>query len=697
MKKSIHHSLFHSVFFSLLAGFSVFVYGDEISFPTQAELGNIFTVGEKVEIQAAIQTGTSVAWTVNDYQDKQVASGTTPVTDQKVSIIPGVDSKGYYLVKLTSKDGAAVKGSGTTSYAVIEPVDVKQMPDSKFAVMTHFDFYMPTDFLPLMSKIGISMVRDEHDWQVVEKVKGQYDFSGVTQSYMDVLKQAHVSPLIVFAFGNMLYDKQPGVAVWQLAPYSQEGDAAYGAYCAAVVKHFPEIKYVEIWNEYNGSFAAGKAAEDRPKYYTAMLKEAYTQIKAARPDVTVLGGATVKIPLPYYEKLFKEGALQYMDALDVHPYQEPEGTDENIAELVALTKKYNRGQSKPIWATEFSHFGDETPQRAASASSMVRMATLLLTQPEVQRVVWYLARDYRQEFHNLGLVHSDTDPMGKFTPVMTYPAYANIIHLLYGTHFIQREATDVRTRAYRFDSAAQSVWVCWSTFQEGNLTFVTKSPVKLINIVGGETTLTPSSGQVNLKVSGDLPVYVVAPKDAVTAVHEVPRSDQVLADSVTDFSGEQGKGGWSYLYVGNNQNGSAPYDPTKAMPMNWQPSPGDWADTWSGPGSWYVNGQDDMQPGGINGGQGWAIRRWTSETTGAIHFLAHVQRGDNGDGVGLKVFQDGKEIYSKLLPASSSTVVDLSPTVVKGTQLDFVVTPGPGTDTSYDATAVHAEVLTQSK
>ena len=64
-------------------------------------------------------------------------------------------------------------------------------------------------------------------------------------------------------------------------------------YAVEVLRHYgSEIKAVEIWNEYNGTFCKGPATQDRSGTYLRMLRAAYTAIKRERPDVLVLGGAT---------------------------------------------------------------------------------------------------------------------------------------------------------------------------------------------------------------------------------------------------------------------------------------------------------------------------------------------------------------------------------------------------------------------
>ena len=100
----------------------------------------------------------------------------------------------------------------------------------------------------------------------------------------------------------------------------------------------------------------------------------------------------------------------------------------------------------------------------------------------------------------------------------------------------------------------------------------------------------PEDGQSTVTL-GVTPMYVVANQGTVAGVTETPRSGQLIANSLRDFSHVQGGGGWSYHFIGNDRTGSLPYDPAKVVPMDWLSSPGDWADTWTAPGEiFYLGG-----------------------------------------------------------------------------------------------------------
>src|SRR5258708_1237550 len=187
-------------------------------------------------------------------------------------------------------------------------------PDTRFGAMTHFAQGWDNSWADLAAGKSITQVRDELYWNAVESVPGVYNFSSF-DPYMAKLKSDQITPMIVLSFENPLYDGGN-------TPYTDAAFKAYGSYGVAVLNHYgTQVNALEIWNEYNGGFCKGPATNDRTGTYTKMLAEAYRQIKAVRPDVTVLGGSTAGLPLPYWENLIQAGALNSMNALSIHPYR----------------------------------------------------------------------------------------------------------------------------------------------------------------------------------------------------------------------------------------------------------------------------------------------------------------------------------------------------------------------------------------
>jgi hypothetical protein len=333
----------------------------------------------------------------------------------------------------------------------------------------------------------------------VERQRAQYAFPPRLSGYIAELSAHHLDPLIVLAFSNPLYDGDQ-------TPFSDAGRAGYAAYARAVARRYtPGVSGFEIWNEYNGGFCAGPCRNDRPSYYASMLQETYKSLKAANPSLTVLGGAAVPIPLDYFRKLFEKGALDAMDAVVIHPYRrQPEGVEQQIDSLRQLMARY--GTAKPIWATEFGDLADMRKSRDDVARYLVRMSVLLLS-AKVDRVYWYLMRDY-QEFTGLGLVRDETDPLGRYTPTPAYAAYATLIHQLDGAGFVRREPSNPATRIYLFANGKREIRVLWSALPGATYALASEKPLPRIGIMGDENLLTPQNGRVTVSLDQN-PFYLI--------------------------------------------------------------------------------------------------------------------------------------------------------------------------------------------
>ncbi|HAU38610.1 MAG TPA: hypothetical protein DCX07_12945, partial [Phycisphaerales bacterium] len=497
----------------------------------QDQLGNVFLTTETVRIPL-VSKGDRIEWTVRDFWHRQVERGVAVVRDTRAVIEPQAGRKGYFEVRLVIRKGDLTLAETDTSFAVITPVDIATMKDSPFGVMTHFAQGWDLDIMPLIAKAGITSIRDEQYWQQIEKNKDEFVFTSKFTDWMAEAAKFHIDPLVPMTFANKNYDEG-------LTPHTPEGCKAYGRYGQELLKKYGrQIQWLEIWNEYNGTWCKGPAADDRPKYYAQMLKYSYEAIKEIRPDVQVLGGAAVLLPRPYFEGIFKHGGMKYMDGVVIHPYRAaPEGVEEEIRELKDLMRKYNDGKTKPIWVTETGTH-DKTPHgRYNVARYLVRMYTLLLSE-ECEKIYWYLLRDY-SSFKTMGLLRDPNDPMGRYAVAPPYPAYANLIRQLSGAKFVRREPTDPRTRVYRFDKGGEPVRVCWATVP-AHFALAADAPLTVTDLMGQEQRLEPVEGKVYLTLT-DNAVYVKgATKEILPAggrfVLAAEQAADILGDVTLKFS-----------------------------------------------------------------------------------------------------------------------------------------------------------------
>lgn len=661
------------------------------STPDQARPGNIFEDGELVQIPVPAE-GQEVSWRVIDFFGREVGRGTTLVAAGRALIEPGLDEPGYFEVAFTPAPG---RGEQRRAFAIIMPPapDDPSQP-SPFGVMTHFAQGWERDLLPLITKAGIRYIRDEQYWSEVEPAPSAFDFPERFTAYMADAAARGLVPLIVMSFENSHYDDG-------LTPYTDAGRAAYARYGRAILERYgAQIQALEIWNEYNGSFVKGPASDDRVTQYTAMLKEAYRQIKAARPDVMVLGGAAVTVPLPWFETIFAQGGLDFMDGVVIHPYRSrAEGVEREIEALRELIASHNGGAPKPIWATEVGRFDNSERGRRETASYLVRMSTLLLS-AGVERIYWYLMRDYHaggSNFDSMGLVRAPDSAFGRYAPAPAYVAYATLIRLLKGATYVRRERSDPRTEVHLFRKQGEEVRVVWSTSDVPRLQFDTDGPLTLVDLMGGVRNL-PAAGDGVSLLASENPIYVKGP---VTQIREW-RADALVADSNLDSSAQTHAGDWQYgQYNGDGQgtgDGAAPvgaysdddFEPLSRVDDLWGRS---WGEPELGPVK--VDG-GGAHPGRAGERPVWAVRRWRSPFEGTIRIRGEIGReSEKGDGTEVHILKDGAPVFSKILPPATGTKAtsyDLMVEVNRGTAIDFAVTPGPGQGVDYDNTTFSASI-----
>jgi hypothetical protein len=491
-----------------------FSYGAEKAAPSpltivQTQTGNLFLEGRPVAFK--IETAAKeAAWRVEDFWGKAILAGVVPIKNGTGDLILPLKARGYFVLKLS-----VGKFSRETSLAVFSPFDLNAVKDSPFGMNTHFAQGNPPEVMDVVAMGGIKTIRDELYWATVEPKKGEYIFNAYW--YMDYARKAGVKPLVPLTYNNRFYDDG-------LTPYTKAGLAGWAGYAGAVVKNYGEfLEWVEVYNEYNVGFCKGPAAS-KPENYLEMLKTTYKAVKAVRPGTKVVGPAMACLIWDWLEKLLKLGALEYMDALSVHPYrwdrwnaQGPETLDEDMVRLHALIKKYNKtGRPMPVWSTEVSWPSmpkwEISPEK--QADYIVRTYAVLISRG-VEKNYWYkfvcdLDDGIESEF---GIVRHWDDPRGKLTPKPAYVALAVMARQLTGWMFVERDKIDPAVWSLRFKKGNETLRILWATRPTG-VTVGTDQPLTVTDMMGNDETLQPANGEFYLTLSGT-PVYLKGPVESL--------------------------------------------------------------------------------------------------------------------------------------------------------------------------------------
>jgi hypothetical protein len=182
--------------------------------------------------------------------------------------------------------------------------------------------------LAAMKAMGITSIRLDANWDWVEYGgPNTFDWSQLDQAVASIRAAGMSVDLII-----------DGCPPWA-AVAGTSGDASpqpasaaqYAQWAAAVAQRYaPQgVNTFEIWNEPNNQVFWQPAPN--PAAYTAMLKAAYTSVKAVDPSAFVLSAGlapenndgTNIAPITFLQDMYANGAHGSFDALGYHPYSYP--------------------------------------------------------------------------------------------------------------------------------------------------------------------------------------------------------------------------------------------------------------------------------------------------------------------------------------------------------------------------------------
>jgi len=556
-------------------------------------------------------------WRLEQAPGRTLLSGEVALPSGNGTLSFKIPDQGYY--ELVATDGASEIRIPVVS---LPPY---QGTDTRFGVVTHFAQGWSTDLVPLIARLGVRTVRDEIYWSGVELSPHHYEIPAVAQGYMGELKKNGIEPLLVLSFGNKLYDGG-------LAPFTDTGRAAFAGYAVNAIRPFADqIHAAEVWNEYNGMFCTGPCEANRPQYYTAMLKAANAAIKAAYPAIRVVGISSDHMPEPYFRHLADAGALENLDIVSIHPYQDhDEGVIEAIASLRALLERNHA--PKPIWATEFG-IGGQDGRRIADY--LVRMTTQLLS-AGLERVYWYAFKDQR-EFPGMELVKAGN---GVFYPAPAYAAYGSLIRHLAGAVYVGRLALDPRTHAHVFEAQQKKTIVVWSVSETARLCANGGSAIILFDSLGHKISTEHTATGVCFDVD-DSPIFI----SGASTVQE-SRQNRLLASSYRYMMPKDRLGDVVYGYYKKSD---------RRDHFDLEQRSDDWSyylGASSVPG--LAIGDTSMRPG--EGGSDAAIpfQRWISPLESSVRLVGTAEKSQlRGDPVTFRITVDGRVVYENRWTAAA--------------------------------------------
>ena len=422
-------------------------------------LGLLYEPGQSLDVR--LSGGTGYRWKVVDEagNPRQQGAGSTVTIE--------LPDPGYYALVVELLQGDQVIESRFLACAALVPRDPSIRNDF-VGVQCHFrNNNYPLTCQDLLVRYGFTHFRDEISWSGAETKPGQIRLPEYGRTFVDSAHAKGLEPLLILDYGNPLYEAGgfPSTAATRAAY------ANYGAQMAKLLKG--KVKAYEIWNEWSGGCGmAGKPRTNTPENYGLLLQAAYQAIKAADPNLTVvgIGGDHSAHHLEQYLGMMRAAGPHSMDAWSVHSYRYPNSPEASdlVGELNhAAGEAAKLGVTQPIWLTEIGWPTQTDPRgvtELTEARYLVRCFVLLQSTGQVDRVYWYdfkddgLKRTYNE--NNFGIIHHQTYALAPKPAAVAMSVFGR---LTAGAKFVELTVKDEAYSARYALPDGQELLIAWST------------------------------------------------------------------------------------------------------------------------------------------------------------------------------------------------------------------------------------------
>jgi hypothetical protein len=383
--------------------------------------------------------------------------------------------------------------------------------------------------LDLIAAAGFKFVRMDFGWGGIERKKGEYDWSGYDELTANLEKRG-IRAIYILDYSNPLYEEEVTISnpisgkqhKTTASPQHPESVAAFAKWAAAAAKHFSGRKIIwEIWNEPNIQFWQPKPDAQQ---YAVLALATCKAIRETDPQAKIVGPATSGFPWEFIETLFKSGALEYLDAVSVHPYRNyskpPESAADDYAKLRVLVDRYAPAAKKnklPILSGEWgyaTHDKGLSLERQAAFAARQQLANLLNNVP---LSIWYDWKndgdDPNEREHNFGTVLPDL----KLKPA--YVAIQTLTRELPGYRIVYRHETG-NTNDFVLvltNAREETKLAAWALGDSHVMTLEASlsgsNPISVVSSDGERTDVKLPQGRLELELTG-APKYVSLGKRA---------------------------------------------------------------------------------------------------------------------------------------------------------------------------------------
>jgi polysaccharide biosynthesis protein PslG len=349
----------------------------------------------------------------------------------------------------------------------------------------------------LMNTLGVEWIRSAFFWSKMEKEPGVWDFTFYDKLILEAEKY-NKKVLIILTYDVSWIHKE-GEKGRNVTPQNLK---YYLNYVKIVAERYGDrAAGFEIWNEPNTPMFWKGSDSD----FFELTKRTTELLKQIVPDKPVAVGSIFYHPImfgkSYLKKMIVSGALNYADAVSLHPYGlSLTASAKRVAAADKLIKDY--GYDKEIWITEIGvTTGGWYPNKTTvpkQANAVIKAITRLSV-AGADLITWFKLLDGQmpediipgissEEFFGLAYPDFSLKPSG-----LSYSLIAKAIH---GSRYIPDgisliDISNKKLESYRFDKdKSYTSLVLWSNGSEVTIDILGyKAQFTIINLLTGKQTV----------------------------------------------------------------------------------------------------------------------------------------------------------------------------------------------------------------
>ena len=351
-------------------------------------------------------------------------------------------------------------------------------------------------FNPLLKQAGVRWLRGFYEWQTIQPTQGYWNFALPDRLVEDARSNGiHLSG--VFAYLAPWASADGGTRKFPIKDIQFWRDYVSGV----VGRYHSDIKYWEVWNEFNGSFAQGGS----PKIYADLVREASIAAKKIDPT-SKIGMSVANFDVGFLDAAIKAGAANYFDYICVHPYEMldrlSDGGESAFLGMTMTLRKMLEANKQPadmpLWITEIGATAPLKPNGTLDDVQAVALtkAYLLSIAAGFTRTFWFEARgpSYGKDMDH-GLIRSDMTPRPSYvalkvltTTLGPEPVPAGWLDFGQGSYGFVYDAQGNAQGSAQGRSGGKAVLAVWSR-AKSDIKVTFDADVRLSNLAGESTAL----------------------------------------------------------------------------------------------------------------------------------------------------------------------------------------------------------------